>query len=201
VPLTLSVSFYMNNEWDKLDKFLGGVAAARELFQRAGEHGFFIEGVCLASNLIDAQLRIGIILKHQIETKSKEILVNFLQQSGKTYTERAIYDIAKEKNVIDQLFFEKLNTLYEDRNRVIHRYIITDITTDQVLKIAIRYEELFKRVRERIFEIEEEQINLGVGMTVKGPAFKGPDAKEWLNEMTTKKHGTDFISNTIKRKS
>ena len=77
----------MNNEWNKLINFLNGLAAATELLNRAGKNGFFIEAVCLSANIIDAELRIGIILKHQIETRSREIPVEYLfqEEKGKKY--------------------------------------------------------------------------------------------------------------------
>lgn len=190
-----------NKEWDKLSTFLNGVAGATELLNRAGKNGFFIEVVCLSANIIDAQLRIGIILKHQIETKSREIPVEYLfqEETGKKYSERDIFKIAKEKQVINEDLFRKLSTIYDDRNRVIHRYIITEITTAEVLDIGVKYEKLLQEINNRIFEIEKEQIASGVGMTVSGPKFEGPEAKQWIKEMAEEKHSADWLSEAIKR--
>lgn len=191
----------MNKEWDRLVAFLNGVVGATELLNRAGKNGFFIESVCLSANIIDAQLRIGIILKYQIETKSKEIPIEYLfqEEKGKKYSERDIFKIAKETQVINDDLFQKLSKIYDDRNRVIHRYIITKITTAEVLDIGIRYEKLLQEINNRIFEIEKEQITLGVGMTVSGPNFEGTEAKQWLKEMAKEKHSSNWLSKAIKR--
>jgi hypothetical protein len=191
----------MNKKWDRLVAFLNGVAGATELLNRAGKNGFFIEAVCLSATIIDAQLRIGIILKNQIETKSREIPIEYLfqEEKGKKYSERDIFKIAKEKQVINEDLFQKLSAIYDDRNRVIHRYIITEITTAEVLDIGIRYEKLLQEINNRIFEIEKERITLGIGMTVGGPNFKGPEAEEWLKDMAEEKHSSHWLSKAIKR--
>ena len=190
-----------NKEWDKLVAFLNGVAGATELLSRASQNGFFIEAVCLSANIIDAQLRIGIILKHQIETKSREIHIEYLFQDekGKKYSERDIFKISKEKKVINEDLFQKLSAIYDDRNRVIHRYIITEITTAEVLHIGIRYEKLLQEINNRIFEIEKEQVTLGIGMTVSGPNFEGTEAKKWIKDMAEEKHSSNWLSKTISR--
>jgi len=68
------------------------------------------------------------------------------------------------------------------------------------LDIAIAYEKTLEKVRSAILELERKQIQLGVGMTVAGPAFEGPDAEKWLREMTSPKHGADWISDAIRTK-
>ncbi|MBI5634798.1 MAG: DUF86 domain-containing protein [Nitrospirae bacterium] len=125
----------MTDEWQRLGAFMRGFAAATVLLNRAGERGSFIEAICLTSNIIDAQLRIGIILQHQIETKSRDIPIEYLfqEEQGKKFSERDIFKIAKSKKVINDDIYQKLSDIYDERNRVIHRYIITDITTHQVL--------------------------------------------------------------------
>lgn len=193
----------MNNEWHRLHEFLNGIAAASQLLNRAAKNGFFIEAVCIASNLIDAQLRIGLVLKHQIETKSQDIPIELIQQKKniKKYSEREIFKISKKKNILDDDLFQELNTLYDNRNKVIHRYIITDIKTTDVLNIGIKYEAILEKIKARIYEIESEQIQLGVGMTVTGPNFEGQEAKEWLDEMLNTKHGAKYLSKAIKKNS
>lgn len=190
-----------NKEWDKLIAFLNGVAGATELLSRASQNGFFIEAVCLSANIIDAQLRIGIILKHQVETKSREIPVEYLfqEEKGKKFSERDIFKIAKAKDVINDELFKKLSNIYDARNSVIHRYIITEITTAKVLDIGIRYEKLLQEINSRIFEIEKEQITLGIGMTVSGPNFEGPEAQKWLKEMADDKHSSSWLSEAIQK--
>jgi hypothetical protein len=193
----------MSLKWDRLGKFVNGIAATSELLQRAAKQGFFFEYVCLASNVIDANLRIGIILRHQIRTKSREIPLRYLfQQEGKErLSEREIYRISRDDAVIDDAMFRELNVLYDERNRVIHRYIIADLSTNAVLDVGIKYETLLQKVQARIYEVEEQQIKLGVGMTVTGPAFEGPEVETWLRDMADAKHDSSLLSDRIRSKS
>jgi hypothetical protein len=145
-------------------------------------------------NLIDAQLRIGLILRQQIKTKSKTIhkALLFQGEQDKPISEREIYKRALAEGVINQGLYSTLDELYTDRNKVIHRYIVSDLRTEGVLEIGIRYEKMQTAVRDAIFAIEEEQIRLGVGMTVKGPTFEGAGAIDWLAEMSMEKHGKEM---------
>jgi hypothetical protein len=185
----------METDWDRLGRFLNGVAASAELYSKAAKNGYFIEAVCLASNLIDAQLRIGLILRQQIKTKSKTIhkALLFQGEQDKPISEREIYKRALAEGVINQGLYSNLDELYTDRNKVIHRYIVSDLRTEGVLEIGIRYEKMQTAVRDAIFAIEEEQIRLGVGMTVKGPTFEGAGAIDWLAEMSMEKHGKKWL--------
>jgi len=164
----------------RLEKFLHGCAAASELYSNAAKNGYFVEAICLAANLIDAQLRIGIILARQIQRKDRSIDAELLFQSDsdRPIFEREVYSIAERESVISVEFATELRNLYNDRNRVVHRYIITDITTEQVLDIGIADEKALEKVRSAIWKLERMQIQLGVGMTVEGPEFEGTDAEK-----------------------
>lgn len=59
--------------WEHFENFLSGFAAARELHARAGTAGAFIECVCLGTSLVDALLRVGLALKHQLEQNTRDI--------------------------------------------------------------------------------------------------------------------------------
>ena len=50
-----------------------------------------------------------------------------------------------------------------------------------------------------VYEIEEEQIRLGVGITVRGPDFVGPEAERWLDDMRSAKHGPEWLSGALKK--
>ena len=106
----------------------------------------------------------------------------------KPISERDIYRRALAASVIDESTFAQLQALYDDRNRVIHRYIITRITTSEVLDIAIRYERIIEALHKRIWEIEERQIRENVGMTVRGPAVEGEEGRRFLEEFSNEKH-------------
>jgi len=193
----------MNAGWDKLRHFLNGFTAAVELLNRAGRNGFCVEYVCLATSIVDALLRIGLILQHQIKTKSRDILVSLLNQTNKDKIvfERRIYQMALEEGILSPELFAQLENLYDRRNKIVHRYIISDITTEQVLDIGIEYEKIIPQISEAIRKLEERQIRLGVGMTVAGPDGPKSEMEEWLSEMSQKKHGNPILARSVKRES
>ena len=171
---------------NSLEDFMNGFGAAVQLLNRAGQNGFIVEYVCLATSVIDAMLRVGLILQHQIKTRTDEIIDEVVYQGdgAKIITEREVYREALKECIIDEELYTQLNRLYDERNMVVHRYIISDITTRQVLDIGIRYEKIIPVIGEKIRRLEEKQIELGVGMTVSGSEV----TKSQLDEMSAKKH-------------
>ena len=138
----------MKNGWDRLGSFLNGAAAAAQLYARAAQNGSFIEAVCLSANLIDAQLRLGLILKRQIQRRDRTVDIDLLLQADgdKPLFEKEIYEMAHVEGVISRDLHDRLKSLYTDRNRVVHRYIITDLKTEDVLEIGVRYEQIEREV-------------------------------------------------------
>ena len=193
----------MADAGNKLVRFMNAFAAASQLLARAGQSGFFVEYVCLATSVVDATLRMGLILRHQIETKSNDIPDEYLLQSeeAKIISERQVYRDALEQRVIDEPLFERLEELYKKRNRVIHRYIISDISTNHVLEIGIEYERVIPEVTKHVEKIESEQIQLGVGMTVAMPAVGKEEMQELLDEMSSKKHGSPILDRALKKRN
>lgn len=187
---------------DKLDDFIAGLAGACDLMSRASKNGFFIEYICLAAGVIDACLRMGLVLQHQIDSKSVSIPEELIFQMGKDYiSEREIYRRAKDKGIISQQLFEKLKKLYDDRNIVIHRYIITQIKTDKVLEIGIEYEKILDEVNKHIYGLEKKQIELGVGMTRSDddlPEDIKDQLKSEFQEKVHAKHGF-LIAHVLKK--
>lgn len=180
------------NDVIKLIQFVNGVAGSATLLNRAAENGSFIESVCIHANLIDASLRIGIILKTQLEENNDKVIGELLYQGpkDKIVTEKDIYRSALNKNVIGKIIFKQLFKLYEERNKVVHRYIISKLTTSDVLEIAIKYEALLNKIRKIIAELEIKQIKSGIGMTVARPEhLKNVDVKKNIAEMAKTKHG------------
>jgi hypothetical protein len=176
--------------WKCFRGFIDGVAAATELYNRATETGSFVESVCLGASLVDAMLRSGVVLQEQIDKRTRDISLELVFQgpNDKAISEREIYRRALAASVIDDSTFTQLQGLYDDRNRVIHRYIISRITTSEVLDIAIRYEHMIEALRKRLEEIEERQIRENVGITVRGPAIKGEEGRRFIEECADEKH-------------
>jgi len=176
---------------DILLEFMKGFSGARDLYQRAIDNKSYIELVCLGASVIDASLRIGINIKHQIDTNPDEILSELLQQEedDKILTEKAVYDWALKDEVIDADIHEKLYELYEDRNRVIHRYIISEITTQEVHDIARDYYDTFHNiVKPKLVELEDIQKQMGIGMTADTEGIE-EEVKVWLKSLANEKHG------------
>ena len=182
---------------------MNGFAATAQLLQRAGKNGFFIEYTCLSASIIDGLLRIGLILKHQLETKTDDILDSLLYQSDedKIISERKIYKLALKEEIISQELFDQLEILYKERNRVVHRYIISDISTKEVLNIGIQYEQIRYSVSAAVRKLEDEQIETGIGMTKAGENTAKEEMENLLNEMSAKKHGSDILNHALKRKN
>jgi len=193
----------MNKNINKFENFMDGFTAAVQLVQRAGENGFFIEYTCLVASIIDGLLRIGLILQHQLETKSEEILDSLLFQSNedKIISERQIFKMALDKKVIPEKLFNDLGDLYKQRNRVVHRYIISDVSTKDVLNIGIQYEQIKYLVSECVKKLEDGQIQIGVGMTRAGKNTPEENLLKTLNEMSAKKHNDAVLNHALKKQN
>ncbi len=121
--------------WEKFTDFLKGFARAHQLMNRAE-----VMVVLWSMFALLHQLLMGLLgfsyFKTSVRYESCNIPTELIYQSEqcKIITERAIYKSALEKNILTNEQFNSLETLYERRNKVIHRYIISEITTDQFCK-------------------------------------------------------------------
>lgn len=151
----------------RFDMFLQGVGATALILSKAIKNKAFIEATCLLASQIDALLRIGIVLKTQIVNSDTKIESEWIYQglSDKKKSEKDIYKKALDLGVIDQQIYDGLFVLYDDRNRVIHRFIISEITLAEVEEISYRYYQMQKAIAKVIYDLESDQIKLNVGMT------------------------------------
>lgn len=188
--------------WYKLGKFTEAVGAADELYIRASKHGCFIECVCLLANQIDALLRISLILDKQIKNKNSDVDLKLIYQGkdDKPISEKEIYRLAKDSGVIDDVTYNELMVIYNERNKVVHRYIISEITTKKILRIAISYSELYEALFDTVCQLEKKQIDLKIGMTrphIKRNKAQFDMAKEVLKDAIKDKHGRIDLDKTI----
>jgi len=181
----------------RMEHFMDGFVAAAELLQRAAENGFFIEYICLAASVIDGSLRIGLILQHQLKTGSSDLLDELLLQTDADaiVSEREIYRRAAQQGVIDPDLAQMLEQLYTKRNRVVHRFIISEITTQEVLQIATEFEQVLPRVHAAVGALEARQVELGVGMSRSGEL---PGMGRRLGEMSARKHGNPLLTKLLR---
>ena len=84
--------------FSRFQKFMQCFAAAVQSRSRAAKNGSFLEYVCLCSTIVDGLLRIGLILKHQVDTGSSDILEELLDKTGNQdmMTEGTVYRRAME---------------------------------------------------------------------------------------------------------
>jgi len=154
----------------RFEMFLQGVGATAYMLNKAVENNAFIEATCLLASQIDGLLRIGIVLQKQIENNNSVIEKEWIYQgkNDKIKSEKDIYKKTRELGIIDEKTFKELYSLYDDRNRVIHRFIISEITLAEVENIAYHYYQMQQKINSIIYDIESKQIEIGVGMTKSG---------------------------------
>lgn len=152
---------------DKFGNFLSAFAAAQTLRKRALDEKFYLENIILSAVMVDGLLRIALILSRQIEKKSSNINEPLIcQESDKSYIpEREIFHLALDEEIIDEELYNKLNTLYDYRNKIIHRFFLHNIKYSNFRKTARDYESVIKSLKNIVKNYEEIQIKLDVGMT------------------------------------
>src|SRR5690606_23139229 len=78
--------------------------------------------------------------------------------------ERNIYKQAHDLEIISPDTFNELNRLYTERNKVIHRYIISEFKTIYLYEIVYDYESVCEMVRQALEVVEELQFKEGIGI-------------------------------------
>lgn len=150
----------------KYDNFIGSLVSSYDLRERAMKSKSFIEVIAIVSNQIDAFLRLSILLKKQLLEKGNEIEIKYLFQGDneRGIIERKIYEEARDLEIVDQETFKELNDLYDMRNRVIHRYIISHLKTIDIADLSVKYIFLCEKINAILKEIEDDQIEQGIGI-------------------------------------
>jgi hypothetical protein len=145
---------------DRFEKFNASLAASFDLKNKAIKNQSFIELIILNANQIDAYLRLCIVHKFQIIENSNLFKLDYLYQgeNDRPLMEKKIYDKAKEMNILSEEQHSKLYNLYDLRNKVVHRYIITDIKTIELKEISYDYELICEDIRIVLANIETEQF-------------------------------------------
>lgn len=151
---------------ERFTKFMNSLGASIDLMNRAYKNGSSIELVVLLANQIDALLRLTLILKKQLDTSTDEIdtTLIFQKETDKPIMEKKVYKMALDEGIITQPLYDKLFELYNQRNKVIHRYIITDLLTKDVMRIVYDYSIMEEKVGEIVKEFEQKQFKLKIGI-------------------------------------
>jgi len=153
-------------EIDRYEKFNASLAASFDLLYKAYENESFIEIIIIIANQIDAYLRLAIVMTKQLNDKTNNIDTTFLYQGegDKPIFERKIYSIAQELCIIDSQLFNKLESLYGERNKMVHRYIISDLKTREILFLSKDYVEVCEEVRLILQSTENRQFKEQIGI-------------------------------------
>ena len=159
-----------SSDLGKFPNFLRAFGATRVLLQRAHEQGFLIEGLILYAALADGFCRICLVLKEQLEKKNGDINQKYIYQHDdeKNFNERGIYKLALKRKIIGKKLFKELNTLYDIRNKMIHRFFISEVEYSHLEIVCSRYEQVYNELWNITHDLESEQIKKGVGMTIQG---------------------------------
>lgn len=147
------------SDMEKFDRFQGALAASYDLLDNAIESESFVEVIAVSANQIDAFLRLSIVIAIQLKNQTDEVPLKYLFQAEdeRGLMERKIFDDALKYRVITDNGHKEINSLYKLRNRVIHRYIISDIKTRDLPSIALRYVEASEKVRLILRDLENKQ--------------------------------------------
>lgn len=154
------------SDLDKFDRFTGALAASHDLLYSSIESESYIEIIAISANQIDAYLRLSIVIAKQLDDKTNDIDIKYLFQSDddRGMMERTIFDHSLKYGVINQELCDELSSLYQLRNRVIHRYIISNIKTRDLIKIVSRYLKTVEKVRLILRELENKQASCQYGV-------------------------------------
>ena len=172
-----------------ISNFLSGVGAAHNLLVDAIESKTsFTEQVCLSATLIDGLLRLSLVMKQQIDTRKGNVdpMLLFQGKRQKKYiSEREIYKRARIAKIITKEIENKLHTLYNKRNVIVHRYLISDIKTKDVIQTSRQYIRLYLAIKERHRTIHNKLVDGNIGMA---KYFIASPTHEQIHEQIMKKH-------------
>lgn len=142
---------------EEFANFTHSVAAVRVLLGRAHAAGSLIEGLILYAAVVDALLRI--LLAHATGTRSgtvKQLDPRHFRQDRRFFNnERDVYRAAAEQAVISPDELKELTELYDFRNAVVHRLVISGLTYETIGPQLDRYEVIYSRLLDQLTAIEQ----------------------------------------------
>lgn len=174
-------------EVQRVKRFISAFAVVIALRQRAWGRACFIEYVILSWAQIDAMLRWGLVLKRQIVTGDPLVEMELIEARRR---ERDYITLARKEGIIDAELAKGLTRLYKARNEIVHTFFITDIDYEASKRIASQLEPLINELTRILDELEQEQIEKGVGMTREGtPDHVKQDFEKYLDQYMAEKLG------------
>jgi len=154
---------------NKFPNFVNTFEPVMLLLVRANKEGFLLEGLILSVSVIDAILRLCIMFRKQVEEKTSDIFEKYIfqEENGSYFYESAILKEAYCKGIIDIDFYNKLDKLYKERNKAVHRYFISSFQYEDIATILNENIDTIQRLNQILYKIEEEQVKSGFGVTIK----------------------------------
>jgi hypothetical protein len=152
-----------NVRWNR---FMISYAASMDLTNRAYTNCSNIELVVLLANQLDAVLRQSIILKKQIVDLTDEIDISLIYQkeTDKPIMEKKIYEMALTNAVINQEMYDDLVRLYDVRNKVIHRFVISDLRSNDIIQLVWSYSLIYDKLGDDLNSLEQTQFKNQIGI-------------------------------------
>jgi len=147
---------------DKLFNFLGSFGAIEKLLNRAQNNKCLIETLVLYATSVDALCRFAVVLTNNLQKKeTPESILDYVHQDNNTrnyLTERTIYKLARDNGVLNKELFQEINRLYDVRNRVVHRFFLSNISyTDLDLGLR-RYRAVCQKLWEILDDLFEKDL-------------------------------------------
>jgi uncharacterized protein YutE (UPF0331/DUF86 family) len=167
---------------NKFPNFVSTFEPVMLLLVRANKEEFLLEGLILSVSVIDALLRQCIMFRKQIEEETSNIFEEYIfqEENGPYFYESNILKQAFKRGIIDEDFYNKLDKLYKERNKAVHRYFISSFQYEDIATILNENIDTIPRLSEILYNIEEEQIKSGFGVTIKSKSNKEPEKTDPL---------------------
>lgn len=162
-------------EKEPISNFLSALYSLEILNARAKEEGFLLEQLVSSVAILDTLLRYAILLTRINNNLSKYIVEEWAplySQVSKSYiSERAIFNIAEKElnfgNLNKEVFFQQLNSFYDERNKAVHRYSITSYRYQDINRLIVDYDKFREILYGIVKKLEKEQADLEVGFIKK----------------------------------
>lgn len=159
-----------------MNNFSRAFLSTKILIERARNNNSLLELLVLNATLLDAKLRLAIILSTQLKEKHSNVQREMIIQESKTFiSERKVYTIAKDLGILNDVDFTEVNELYDFRNTAIHRYFISGLEYRHIEQFIRRYENINTKIGNIVADLEQQQINTGIGMTKPEDIAMGDD--------------------------
>ena len=152
-----------------LNNFTETFLAVEVLLDKAKKSKSHLECLVLSVAKAEALLRFCLILDRQIKKKNTDVERKLVYQDSPRdfYSERQIFKMSLEANIISLEDKNELDEIYEVRNKAVHRYFISDFEYAHLKYVLSRIDAIIEKIGNKCGNLEKRQVELGIGMTTK----------------------------------